>query len=492
MVTCRSKYPVYLILMSAIILLCGGCAPNAAYRTEDKSTDCPADRCTAAVLEHNPSYDMGFVEFTDRGNVFNRTGLDSVLAYVEQQAATPEGASVVVFIHGWQHNASPEDSNLQSFRNMLSRAAELNVARQRRLIGIYIGWRGQSVSIPVAEFTTYWDRKRTAINVGHGGVTEVMLRLEHSLAQYNTPAGPNHNILTALGHSFGGAMLLAAVNEVLLDRVVNASPVGHEFCSSNASECSTCVETRTFGHGVILLNPAVEANELFPLKEVVASEHCYASTQQKLLHVVSSEADAATNIAFRAGQFVGVSITESELPLQRTYYGKSVTVNEHDLDTTTIGNYEAFRTGHSVKRTSSNIADCRVQDEWRNECYIPCKKDAKCLEPDKRSQHIPVGSNEPLHFLYTDSNFIKSHSDIFNPEVSAYITSVVMENSYKRIRPLPDGERNPLLDNVPTECLNKEETDFDFPHCFDHYTGLYTQGIPSAPDTARPQSLDSP
>ena len=112
MVTCRSKYPVYLILMSAIILLCGGCAPNAAYRTDDKSTDCPADGCTAAVLEHNPSYDMGFVEFTDRGNVFDRPGLDSVLAYVEQQAATPEGASVVVFIHGWQHNASLEDSKI--------------------------------------------------------------------------------------------------------------------------------------------------------------------------------------------------------------------------------------------------------------------------------------------------------------------------------------------------------------------------------------------
>lgn len=331
-------------LSLVFVLGLAACAPNMTYRHEARVADCPDIGCKTAALERHTGYDIGFVEFTDRGNVFDREQMNTVLKHIQAQALKSEGVAVVVFVHGWKHNASPADRNLHSFRKMLQRASALGLTGKRRLIGVYVGWRGKSLKIPVAEHLTYWARKETAQNVGKGGVTELLLRLERTLLS-DTSDDPNRNTLLTIGHSFGGLVLVSALHDVLLDRVISTVPVGSAFCGSNKMGCSQCFKSRPFGHGVVLLNPAVEANELLPLKEAVAEEQCYAKTQQKLLHVVSSEADIATSIAFRAGQYLGVSIADSELPLKRTYRNKQVTLYEHELDTTTVGNYLPYRSG---------------------------------------------------------------------------------------------------------------------------------------------------
>lgn len=82
-----------------------------------------------------------------------------------------------------------------------------------------------------------------------GGVTELLLRLEHEVIDDN-PEHANRNLYFVTGHSFGGAILLSALNEILLDLVVEATAD------------DACVESRSFGHGVVLLNPAIEANEV--------------------------------------------------------------------------------------------------------------------------------------------------------------------------------------------------------------------------------------
>ena len=40
-----------------------------------------------------------------------------------------------------------------------------------------------------------------------------------------------------------------------------------------------CVQTRSFGHGVVLLNPAIEANEALQLKELVAETSASGRTR---------------------------------------------------------------------------------------------------------------------------------------------------------------------------------------------------------------------
>jgi hypothetical protein len=444
-------------------MLLSACAPNAAYRTESLAQRCPPQGCDKAVLERHPDYDLGFVEFTDRGNVFDRNNLDTLLNYVQRQAAQPDGAAVIVFVHGWHHNAAPDDRNLKSFRTMLQQAAAHHVTDQRRLIGIYVGWRGQTLDIPGLEAVTFWARKNTAHEVGNGGLTEVLLRLEYLLSpdQTNNPAKDvNKNVFVTLGHSFGGTVLLSALNDVLLDRVVNAQKVGD------------CYQTRPFGHGVILLNPAVEANEILPLREAVAQKGCFADNQQKLLHVLSSDADIATRIAFKAGQYLGVSLIQGEVPLKRQYGRRTITLHERDLDTITIGNYLPFRTGRSILHTPG-IRDprCSPDDVERDECYINYQDNGEQHLKNQLAQHIPTQPHEPLHFLYTDRNFMANHNDVFNPDVAGYIVAVVKEAGYKRA--LMNGAATAASMKAKDKVCFGDKGNFSFPHCFDYYKGQF-------------------
>jgi hypothetical protein len=59
-----------------------------------------------------------------------------------------------------------------------ARIREVNELPPRQVVGIYLGWRGGSVSVPFAKELTFWARKGAAPRVGHGSVTEVLSRLE--------------------------------------------------------------------------------------------------------------------------------------------------------------------------------------------------------------------------------------------------------------------------------------------------------------------------
>ena len=87
----------------------------------------------------------------------------------------------VVFVHGWKHSAAPKDGNIETFRAALQRLAKAEQAVShamdlpaRRVGGVYVGWRGASITWPALEELTFWDRKNTAHEVGHGDVTELL------------------------------------------------------------------------------------------------------------------------------------------------------------------------------------------------------------------------------------------------------------------------------------------------------------------------------
>ena len=279
-------------------------------------------------------------------------------------------------------------------------------------------------------------------------MTELLLRLEKEVIVEDGEGMPsNRNLLLVTGHSFGGAVVLAALSEVMLERVASGDVEAGD---------RRCLETRPFGHGVVLLNPAVEANEALPLKELV-TENCFVDRQVRLMHVISSDADKATNKAFRAGQFIGVNLTWKQADLQRTYEGKNVVLPETELDTITVGNFKPFQTGQ-LSRASAG------PDQWK---YTTCVgEDASCLNDEAdRAQHIPARSHEPLAFIHTDGEFIKDHNDVFNNNVSAYLAAVMGEARYKLS--LRRDTEDPCL---PTQCRSDK-----FGPCFDFYQKVFHQ-----------------
>jgi hypothetical protein len=85
--------------------------------------------------------------------------INRVMEYLKKLSQAEGGLTLIVFVHGWKHNARADDDNVREFRQALEAAAfmeqaameKASVARHR-IVGIYVSWRGLSVA---------WGQSRT-------------------------------------------------------------------------------------------------------------------------------------------------------------------------------------------------------------------------------------------------------------------------------------------------------------------------------------------
>ncbi len=498
-----------------VVVLVGACAPNRAWRGSEIVECADESSCATALIERYPGiegtrtpFELAFVEFTERGNVFDRDALDTVVDRVAELAngASREGALVVVFVHGWKHNAKHDNSNVEEFRQLLDATARLNAQRAfptgtgtpRALLGIFVGWRGLSLKVPGLKELTYWERKSVATEVGKGGVTELLLRLERAVyggdlerllptavdGDADEVPDPNRSLLLVVGHSFGGAILLSAMNEVLLDRVLGAQTA----CGSG-----TC--TTPFGHGLVLLNPAIEASDALQLREAV-HPRCYTVCQDKLMHVISSTGDAATRSMFPLAQAYNW-LTWSHEDLERTFVRppcaaadssgtgsdepEPIVLREAEMHVETIGNYVPFRTGR---------LEPDGEGAW---IHHSCATDReRCLgKYAARPDHISVAGHEPLSFISVDKSFIVDHNDVFNARVAAYMSTIVTEAMYKRVLvragQCADAQASASTDlasfvegSPAGVCFSEAELQFDFDRCFNSFRSQFEEAEAAA------------
>jgi len=159
-----------------------GCTAHAPCRTEASAVVTSSERLATpqgrAAAEHHsievhPDFTLAFVELDDQGRFWDRAQLVAMERMLEAEAArTDQGGVIVgVFAHGWMHDASVCDSNVACYRTFLRQVAQdvESIRRvsggsvtSRRVVGIYVGWRGRSGDIPGARALTFWARKRVA------------------------------------------------------------------------------------------------------------------------------------------------------------------------------------------------------------------------------------------------------------------------------------------------------------------------------------------
>lgn len=413
-----------LFALVLFISLTGCLLPNGPYHETSKE---------ALSFNEEKSYDLAFLEFSEHGNLFNRRIYDELLKKIElAQRISP--TALVVFIHGWHHNSHPDDTDLAGFEKLLFEISDTDIGpfQNHRVIGVYVGWRGSSLSIPLIEYLTFWDRKTVAEEVGRGGVTEVLLTLER-VSRCGSRQAPceerqnRKNKIVVLGHSFGGAIVLSALSDVFADKLINAKIIPEEACENEEGDKdgtfsqkrgAPCALAEPFGHGVILLNPAVEANQVLPLKELMSSFR-YPDSQDVLMHVLSSKGDCATRWGFPIGQWLN-NLTWREANILRDYeYDRENNISlvhfEDELTETAVGNFAPFRTGW-IGGNPGEFSQC-----WKLNQRPNCK-------PGDETKRIPIGANEPIQFYLTDESFINGHNDVMNNcKVRSYILAIAAE-----------------------------------------------------------------
>ncbi|MDC5813437.1 hypothetical protein [Vibrio europaeus] len=318
--------------LSLMTGLLTGCLEQKIHHPVDTYTllECPPEQaCSTGSIElpePGKPYALGFIEIDDQGVFWDREQLEQLKGYA-QSLTRAQNTLIYVYVHGWQHNADGQDSNVVQFRHHLANLSQQLPEQDWSVLGVYIGWRGRSVAWPLLEHTTFWDRQSAAKRVADGSITEVFSYLNTLKKQSITET----RVIT-LGHSFGGAIVFSAINKLLAQELVDSSSIS-DFDAS----------TKGLGDLTILINPAFDALKYAHFHDLQDRYNQFYGGQKPILALFTSESDWATRYAFPLGNAVTRSFEAKRY--MRTQIGqKTVLVNQSSAGRIAIGHFAPYRT----------------------------------------------------------------------------------------------------------------------------------------------------
>ena len=286
-------------LAFVVMVLLAGCSGFAPYRL-NLAAECTVsaaapsqtpEACRNAQLEKVPAagdapgFEVAYVEFTDQGWLHSRAQMSRAIAQAQPRAGDPRPVQLVVFVHGWKHNAGFDDDNVRNFRSAILPPFAKRAGPDVRTLGIYVGWRGNSIDVAGLDNITFYDRKATAEHVARGSIRELFSRIR-VLNEKGRVDGSVRVVL--IGHSFGGLIVFNAIAESLLDELVRAQ-------DGRAP--------RPLVDLALVINPAFEASRFEPLFQVAKSEPLVGADRPLFISITATN-DSATNTAFPAGRAV--------------------------------------------------------------------------------------------------------------------------------------------------------------------------------------------
>jgi len=433
------KKCLVLIVLSLSVLL-GACAHNEIYRGElSNCTSDSSDNCENYAIAHyfpntDKEFHLGFIEFDDVGQLHDREQMKAVLDTYSQISGS-DNIILTVFVHGWHNNAAPGNPNVESFKQLLAVishtetvASQQDKRAKRKILGAYIGWRGDSIALPILNHVTFWERKSTALHIGlQGGVTEALVRL-HQIVRPTDPnyvrggndfftdtaiietsrPKPDDNRMVIIGHSFGAQLVYTALQY-------------------HALAASFTIGT---GDPAILLNPAFEAlrfSSIFDLSQ----EDCSRNWKGYLpgLIMLTSEADNATRYMFPPSRGLSV-LFRSHRDLNRQICTKDgavkLTISESEADRTTIGHFKPYQTHTLTPLQDKNIRKSdfnphSLKKEWLGQSF-GSQIDFEGVKLTHLGRTHPFS---PYLNIYVDGSLIKNHGDIWGKEVMGFLRDLI-------------------------------------------------------------------
>jgi hypothetical protein len=430
-------------LVGVLTLLGGGCVGNIAYRScfdQPATTPCSKpsvlteellteefDRTQTGAPKERWPYQLAFIEFDDRGEMFDRQQLDAaVQTILTAKKNAPAGTRPVValFVHGWKNNASEESGNVWGFRQMLAGLALQYKVPQGPLapvVGIYIGWRGAVISAPILKEFTFFDRHGKSQNLPGPHLSEALIRVME--AAKGQDYRDTSTISVLIGHSFGGAVLETALSETLAQTVLQARQTG--------------APIRWPADLIMFLNEAQEATRSYQLIEslmanVVDRPPCLPPGQKQpeqapAIVSVSSTGDTATRVAFP-----GAQVLNRPFNSLRRYPGDGNAVgikSQTSMFFKTTAHMSEFQS-HIVTR-----ADDPEIAELLKTCAPTLRFTAtgRVLDPRIPSSESPyvmlekpgTRNRTPYWVFHIPPEIVPDHSTIFTPVFRQFLVSLI-------------------------------------------------------------------
>jgi pimeloyl-ACP methyl ester carboxylesterase len=409
-------------------------------------------------------YTLGVVEFDDQGWYHNPEQASEVLNGVYREASQ-QNAVIVVFVHGWHHNSEKCDQNLACFRKTLERLkAEIDLpyfveARRAfgtpdlRVIGIYVGWRGRSLPMPL-DYATFWDRKPAGHRSGGSDLRDFLTRLD-AMYQHLNPKG-HLTGLVAVGHSFGGAVLENSLSQeftrsLALNLAVSGTTDLNRPEGSVGKGVYPVLEQgrpgilEGFGDLVVLVNPAFEAS-LYHTVDTLARRAEYSPCQAPILMTLSAENDGPRKRVFPLGRFFSttqqaVRNTEQRKQIRRAF-GVYEPQHTHTLAPVPglVGPAPAAK---KVKAAGKSGETCVCEEDFdlTTEEITRLLVHPSLRRPDPREIHLaepslpiaglelkpkqPIPHDLPFLVVDTSKSVIDGHNGFFNNNLIGFLVHYI-------------------------------------------------------------------
>ena len=195
----------------ALTFLFASCAAYGPFRANTASNPLNSVRGPA-----DGRYKLAFIEFNDQGSELDPSQRAAALDLI-RKAPRPV---LFIYVHGWQNNANSGDvCRFEHFLDELSRFPEVT-GTKINLIGVYIGWRGVDLTMPVLKFLTFWSRKSTGYSIA--AENGCLAAISELAVAARAPDKTLHRCLL-LGHSFGGLLLENTISHSILDASSNGA-----------------------------------------------------------------------------------------------------------------------------------------------------------------------------------------------------------------------------------------------------------------------------
>lgn len=230
-------------------------------------------------------YSLAFVELPERKKTLPN---DQQMVDLRAHLSADTQQIVMIYVHGWRHDADIGNGNVRRFRTMLgytrsalnSRCIETGAYCDATLTGVYVGWRGRSFAEPTENdasvsglpgaITTIWGRKLQSERLARAehfelsfegkSVSPIGYVLKNIQDELDLEHGdPKHDKMMVLGHSLGGNMLATYLEPIVKDKITGGHTMGDYMAPP-------------LGDLVVLLNPASEAEKWTSLQKAMREE----------------------------------------------------------------------------------------------------------------------------------------------------------------------------------------------------------------------------
>jgi hypothetical protein len=417
------------LLATAVALLSYRAPAPAYYRPAPLGG--PGSELISGEYDRVPyRFKLGFVEFNDEGYLVDPQQEQALLSEIEADAGQPGFDLVVLYVHGWNHDAGMDDSNVGCFREFLRAAAvmqahyEQKKKQPRRVHGIYAGWPG--VVYPHSQWrqaTTFWGREAAVDRLAERGA---LLQLISRISAIKHKAGPRRVMFVAVGHSLGGRSLYRALRPLIQNSLAAAD---------YAAQLPPIADL------ALMVNPALTADDhktLFDL--MTASPHATGAVPRFV--IATSRADSVLRRQFRWSRYVGTLVRGDfamSTDSRTTALGAFQPYVTHSLSLTQMS-APGYENGNGDTRCPSMTLD--ELDIVRRAATIENSEELyrfdTIVHRDSRGKALyrtelkrASAASGPLMVVEVDGKIIPDHNDLFTAPFVDFVARMLNSEFYR-------------------------------------------------------------